>query len=62
MDTLRNDDDREINHHGKTITINEDGEDNDDNGKKIIKVIDTNKKLIHILINIIGEACKSCVC
>ena len=23
MDTLRNDDDREINHHGKTITIGE---------------------------------------
>ena len=43
MDTLRNDDDREINHHGKTITINEDGEDNDENGKKLIKVIDTNK-------------------
>ena len=43
MDTLRNDDDREINHHGKTITINEDGEDNDENGKKPIKVIDTNK-------------------
>ena len=23
MDTLRNDDDREINHHGKTITVGE---------------------------------------
>ena len=35
MDTLRNDDDREINHHGKTITINDDN-DNDDG--KTIKV------------------------
>ena len=25
MDTLRNDDDREINHHGKTISIDENG-------------------------------------
>merc|ERR1712098_110255 len=38
MDTLRNDDDREINHHGKTITINDDTEDNDENGTKTIKV------------------------
>merc|ERR1712203_15604 len=39
MDTLRNDDDREINHHGKTITINEDNEENnDENGGKTIKV------------------------
>ena len=28
MDTLRNDEDREINHHGKTITIGENGSDN----------------------------------
>ena len=39
MDTLRNDEDREINHHGKTITINEDIEDNNENGGKIVKVI-----------------------
>ena len=36
MDTIRSDDDREINHHGKTITINE---DNDESGIKSIKVI-----------------------
>ena len=35
MDTLRNDEEREINHHGKTITINE---DNDDNAGTTIKV------------------------
>ena len=46
MDTLRNDDDREINHHGKTITINEDIDDNDDkNGGKRIKVVYLNEKL-----------------
>ena len=46
MDTLRNDDDREINHHGKTITITEDIDDNnDENGAKTIKVIYTNKIL-----------------
>ena len=33
MDTLRNDDDREINHHGKSIKINEDNDN-----EKIIKV------------------------
>ena len=44
MDTIRSDDDREINHHGKTITINEDNKDNnDENDGKIIKVIHTNK-------------------
>ena len=39
MDTLRNDEDREINHHGKTITINEDIQNNNENGGKIVKVI-----------------------
>ena len=38
MDTLRNDDDREINHHGKTITINDGNEDNGESGGKSIKV------------------------
>ena len=33
MDTLRNDDDREINHHGKSIKIN-----GDDDNEEIIKV------------------------
>ena len=35
MDTLRNDDNREINHHGKTITIGDEGNGNIDS---IIKV------------------------
>ena len=35
MDTLRNDEEREINHHGKTITIGEDNEDGQDGGNKI---------------------------
>ena len=26
MDTLRSDDDREINHHGKSVTVNEENE------------------------------------
>ena len=38
MDTLRNDEEREINHHGKTITINEDN-DNDDSGGNVLKVL-----------------------
>ena len=37
MDTLRNDDDREINHHGKAIQINEEGFDNE-SGTSTIKV------------------------
>ena len=32
MDTLRNDEEREINHHGKSIQINEDGQDNEEAG------------------------------
>ena len=35
MDTLRNDDDREINHHGKTIQIN----DNDNGETESVSVI-----------------------
>ena len=31
MDTLRRDEDREINHHGKTITINNDEEEENPN-------------------------------
>ena len=34
MDTLRNDEEREINHHGKTITIDENN-DNSQDGFKI---------------------------
>ena len=37
MDTLRSDDDREINHHGKTIQI-DDGGNNDSGPGSIIKV------------------------
>ena len=29
MDTLRNDEEREINHHGKTIKVEDEDEDND---------------------------------
>ena len=36
MDTLRNDEDREINHHGKTITINEENEDDTREDNKIL--------------------------
>ena len=32
MDTLRNDDDREINHHGKTVTIGETEDNANDQG------------------------------
>ena len=35
MDTLRNDEEREINHHGKTITIGEENEDGQGGGNKI---------------------------
>ena len=35
MDTLRNDEDREINHHGKTITIGELNEDEQNDGRTI---------------------------
>ena len=37
MDTLRNDDEREINHHGKSIKINEENQESED-AKKIIEV------------------------
>ena len=37
VDTLRNDEDREINHHGKAIQINDENEDNE-NEDKMIKV------------------------
>ena len=53
MDTLRNDDDREINHHGKTITINDDTEDKDEIGS--IKVIDTNKDTTLETLTIISQ-------
>ena len=36
MDSLRDDDDREINHHGKTVTVT--GETNDDTEEGVIKV------------------------
>ena len=47
MDMLRSDDDREINHHGKTITIDEDNEDNDESARNTIKVINTTEKLTY---------------
>ena len=45
MDSLRNDEEREINHHGKTIQVNEDNSENiiKVNGKKyeMIKMLET---------------------
>ena len=38
MDTLRDDEDREINHHGKTVSINGEPEESDQGGTTI-KVI-----------------------
>ena len=38
MDTLRNDEEREINHHGKTIQVKDENEDKE-NTDPIIKVI-----------------------
>lgn len=44
MDTLRNDDDREINHHGKSIQINEEDKDMEGAGStiKVSKIYLTN--------------------
>ena len=40
MDTLRNDEDREINHHGKTVNVNGEPEENmQEEGGISIKVI-----------------------
>ena len=36
MDTLRDDEDREVNHHGKTVSVN--GESEEQNGGVTIKV------------------------
>ena len=38
MDTLRNDEDREINHHGKTIQVNDDNGDKTESNS-VIKVV-----------------------
>ena len=40
MDTLRNDDEREFNHHGKTMKVGEDGKatEKDESGSNIVKV------------------------
>ena len=46
MDTIRNDDDREINHHGRAITINEENEENHE--CKTINVIIFLIYIIHI--------------
>ena len=35
MDTLRNDDEREINHHGKTIQVNDVNKDKDESDSTI---------------------------
>ena len=40
MDTLRNDDEREFNHHGKTMKIGEDGKatEKDESESNVVKV------------------------
>ena len=40
MDTLRNDDEQEFNHHGKTMKVGEDGKatEKDESGSNIVKV------------------------
>ena len=61
MDTLRNDEDREINHHGKTIQVNdENGEETDSNSvlkvaflslyliDKVLKVLPANAALVSV--------------
>ena len=59
MDTLRNDGEREINHHGKSIKINEENKDNEDCGNMIqvssLAIIRT----VYIML-FPGQACKSC--
>merc|ERR1712203_609624 len=44
MDTLRNDDEREINHHGKSIQINNDNEE----PSSVIKVKPANTALVSV--------------
>ena len=39
MDTLREDEDREINHHGKTVTVNGETEEDNKHLPSIIQVI-----------------------
>ena len=39
MDTLREDEDREINHHGKTVTVNGETEEDDKQLPSVIQVI-----------------------
>ena len=45
MDTLREDEDREINHHGKTVTVNGETEE-DDKNPSIIQVLTANFYLL----------------
>ena len=40
MDTLRDDEDREINHHGKTVSINGEPEENEQGGISIKVIYD----------------------
>ena len=54
MDTLRNDDEREINHHGKTIQVKDENEDKEKTDS-MIKVILIFKSID--LYNIPGNAC-----
>ena len=61
MDTLRNDEDREINHHGKTIQVNDENEDKTESNSvikvsllssslvnKVLKVLPANAALVSV--------------
>ena len=47
MDTLRNDDEREINHHGKTIQVNDES-GSKENTDSIVKVVPFNAALVSV--------------
>ena len=59
MDTLRNDGEREINHHGKSIKINDENNDNEDGGNVIQVWLLGNKKTEYIML-FPGQTFKSC--
>ena len=53
MDTLRNDGEREINHHGKSIKINEENKDNEDGGNMIqVPSIDIRKTAYSMFVQV----------
>ena len=52
MDTLRNDEDREINHHGKTIQVNDENEDKTESNS-VIKVVFLSLYLINKVVKVL---------